>query len=76
MLPPYKWRRVLVKRWVNQRYVVRSIRSSSESFNVQDSQLVAHHVRYDATVDADTRIVFMTDGVLLRQMNEQLHLPE
>lgn len=32
------------------------------------SSLVAHQVRYDATTSKDTRIKFMTDGVLLREL--------
>lgn len=33
-----------------------------------DSSLVAHRIRYSSTSSADTKLVFMTDGVLLREL--------
>ncbi|GAA5996854.1 ATP-dependent RNA helicase ECM16 [Rhodotorula paludigena] len=33
-----------------------------------DSSLVAHRIRYSSTSAADTKLVFMTDGVLLREL--------
>jgi len=38
------------------------------------SSRVAHHIRFDTTVDDDTHIVFMTDGVLLRHMQSDIAL--
>ncbi|KAG0164076.1 putative ATP-dependent RNA helicase DHR1 [Apophysomyces sp. BC1034] len=35
---------------------------------------VSYQIRYDATVSDDTRIKFMTDGVLLRELSEDLLL--
>lgn len=35
---------------------------------------VAHQVRYDASMTADTRIKFMTDGILLREISEDFLL--
>ncbi|GAA5990956.1 hypothetical protein JCM11641_007445 [Rhodosporidiobolus odoratus] len=32
------------------------------------SSLVAHRIRYSSTTSADTKLVFMTDGVLLREL--------
>ncbi|BGP13274.1 putative ATP-dependent RNA helicase DHR1 [Rhodosporidiobolus nylandii] len=33
-----------------------------------DSSLVAHRIRYSSTASPDTKLVFMTDGVLLREL--------
>lgn len=33
-----------------------------------DSTLVAHRIRYSSTSAADSKLVFMTDGVLLREL--------
>ncbi|BGP37169.1 putative ATP-dependent RNA helicase DHR1 [Rhodotorula kratochvilovae] len=33
-----------------------------------DSSLVAHRIRYSTTASPDTKLVFMTDGVLLREL--------
>ncbi|GAA6030126.1 hypothetical protein JCM8097_009274 [Rhodosporidiobolus ruineniae] len=33
-----------------------------------DSSLVAHRIRYSSTTSPDTKLVFMTDGVLLREL--------
>ncbi|WFC99204.1 RNA helicase [Malassezia yamatoensis] len=39
-----------------------------------DSQCVAHQIRYDATTGPRTKIKFMTDGVLLRELAHDLLL--
>lgn len=45
----------------------------AEELNLTDKE-VSHQIRYDATVSAKTRIKFMTDGVLLREMSQDLLL--
>ncbi|CAO3641577.1 unnamed protein product [Mucor hiemalis] len=45
----------------------------ADELNLTDKE-VSHQIRYDATVSAKTRIKFMTDGVLLREMSEDLLL--
>ena len=45
----------------------------ADELNLTDKE-VSHQIRYDATVSAKTRIKFMTDGVLLREMSQDLLL--
>ncbi|KAI8986924.1 P-loop containing nucleoside triphosphate hydrolase protein [Pilobolus umbonatus] len=45
----------------------------AEELNLSDRE-VSYQIRYDATVSKDTRIKFMTDGVLLRELSEDLLL--
>ncbi|KAI8332790.1 P-loop containing nucleoside triphosphate hydrolase protein [Chlamydoabsidia padenii] len=44
-----------------------------EELNLTEEE-VSYQIRYDATVSAKTRIKFMTDGVLLRELSEDLLL--
>ncbi|KAI9296102.1 P-loop containing nucleoside triphosphate hydrolase protein [Neoconidiobolus thromboides FSU 785] len=39
-----------------------------------DTKVVSYQIRYDATVSKDTKIKFMTDGVLLREISQDLLL--
>ncbi|KAI9361067.1 P-loop containing nucleoside triphosphate hydrolase protein [Pilaira anomala] len=45
----------------------------ADELNLTDKE-VSHQIRYDATVSNKTRIKFMTDGVLLREMSQDLLL--
>lgn len=45
----------------------------AEELNLTNKE-VSHQIRYDATVSDKTRIKFMTDGVLLREMSQDLLL--
>lgn len=45
----------------------------AQELNLTDKE-VSHQIRYDATVSDKTRIKFMTDGVLLREMSQDLLL--
>ncbi|KWU45797.1 P-loop containing nucleoside triphosphate hydrolase protein [Rhodotorula sp. JG-1b] len=45
-----------------------SARVRAELGLAEDSPLVAHRIRYSSTTSADTKLVFMTDGVLLREL--------
>lgn len=45
----------------------------AQELNLTD-KVVSHQIRYDATVSEKTRIKFMTDGVLLREMSQDLLL--
>ncbi|OBZ89764.1 putative ATP-dependent RNA helicase DHR1 [Choanephora cucurbitarum] len=45
----------------------------AEELNLSDKE-VSYQIRYDATVSEKTRIKFMTDGVLLREMSQDLLL--
>lgn len=45
-----------------------SIRVRQELCLPVDSTLVAHRIRYSSTTAKDTKLVFMTDGVLLREL--------
>ncbi|EIE89387.1 hypothetical protein RO3G_14098 [Rhizopus delemar RA 99-880] len=45
----------------------------ADELNLSDKE-VSYQIRYDATVSDQTRIKFMTDGVLLREMSQDLLL--
>lgn len=45
----------------------------ADELNLSDKE-VSYQIRYDATVSDKTRIKFMTDGVLLREMSQDLLL--
>lgn len=45
-----------------------SARVRAELGLAADSSLVAHRIRYSSTTSAGTKLVFMTDGVLLREL--------
>lgn len=45
-----------------------SARVRAELGLAEDSPLVAHRIRYSSTTSADTKLVFMTDGVLFREL--------
>lgn len=45
-----------------------SARVRAELGLADDSSLVAHRIRYSTTASSDTKLVFMTDGVLLREL--------
>ena len=45
-----------------------SARVRAELGLAEDSPLVAHRIRYSSTTSTDTKLVFMTDGVLLREL--------
>ncbi|KAM0749651.1 P-loop containing nucleoside triphosphate hydrolase protein [Meredithblackwellia eburnea MCA 4105] len=45
-----------------------SVRVREELCLPPDSAVVAHRIRYSSTSAADTKLVFMTDGVLLREL--------
>ncbi|KAI8984745.1 P-loop containing nucleoside triphosphate hydrolase protein [Mycotypha africana] len=45
----------------------------AEELNLSDKE-VSYQIRYDATVSDKTRVKFMTDGVLLREMSQDLLL--
>ncbi|KAI7902923.1 P-loop containing nucleoside triphosphate hydrolase protein [Cokeromyces recurvatus] len=45
----------------------------AQELNLSNKQ-VSYQIRYDATVSDETRIKFMTDGVLLREMSQDLLL--
>lgn len=45
-----------------------SLRVRAELCLPPSSTLVAHRIRYSSTTGADTKLVFMTDGVLLREL--------
>lgn len=45
-----------------------SVRVRAELCLPPNSTLVAHRIRYSSTTGADTKLVFMTDGVLLREL--------
>jgi ATP-dependent RNA helicase DHX37/DHR1 len=51
-----------------------AVRVGEELAEPSTSHLVAHHIRFDTSVDAASRIVFMTDGVLLRHMQNDIAL--
>lgn len=45
-----------------------SMRVRAELCLSAESTLVAHRIRYSSTSSDDTKLVFMTDGVLLREL--------
>lgn len=45
-----------------------SVRVRAELCLLASSTLVAHRIRYSSTTGSDTKLVFMTDGVLLREL--------
>lgn len=42
----------------------------AQNLGTSDNETVAHKVRFDDTTHADTKVKFMTDGVLLREIHD------
>ncbi|KAJ1992016.1 putative ATP-dependent RNA helicase DHR1 [Dimargaris cristalligena] len=49
-------------------------RRVAEELDLTGTSKVAHQIRYDTTADPETAIKFMTDGVLLRELSQDLLL--
>lgn len=52
---------------------VPSAETVGESESGTPPGLVAHQIRYEHTVSKETRIKFMTDGILLREIQARTH---
>lgn len=46
----------------------------SVEMNAEKSDLVGHQIRYDKKSSKNTRVKFMTDGILLREIQEDFLL--